>query len=77
LHIVSARRASTYGIQADTPLPDTTLACPPAGSAPFTPIKFFNGRSVTGGLAPMPPAGLVVGGGPLGLRQERVSPTPW
>lgn len=62
---VTPSGAWTYGIQADTKLPDTTHSCPPGGSAPFTPIAFFNSRSVTGGLAPMTPAGAITGGGPL------------
>ena len=63
--VVSPTGSWTYGIQADTRLPDTTHVCPPGMASPFTPITFFNSRSVTGTLAPMQPASVIAGGGAL------------
>ena len=57
--------AWTYGFVVDTALPDAQHACPPGGSSAFTPVTFFNSRSVTINLAPMPKRGAIVGSGAL------------
>lgn len=57
--------AWTYGFVVDTALPDAQHVCPPAGGSAFTPITFFNSRSVTTNLAPMPKNGAIVGSGAL------------
>lgn len=41
--------------------------CPPAGASSFAPVTFFNSRSVTTNLAPMPKRGTIAGSGPLSV----------